>query len=59
VLIEGLESNAVGAARVSSLVKELLGPFRVIPVVLLDLFGPLFIREAIPDKPYPLTPRRS
>ena len=36
------ESDSVRAARIASLIKELLGTLRVIPLVLLELFWPLF-----------------
>ena len=44
----GLESNAVRAAWISCLIKQLLGTLRVIPVVLLELFGPLLKWGVIP-----------
>ena len=48
----GLESNAVGAARIPSLIKELLGSFRIIGVVSLDPFVPFLEGDVIPLQPY-------
>ena len=47
-------SNLVPAAPrgYSSLIKELLGSFRVIGIVLFDLGGPLTKRDVIPIHPY-------
>ena len=38
----GLKSNAVRAARISGLIKQRFGTFRVVVKDLLDIFGPIF-----------------
>ena len=53
VVKDGLESNAIRAARIPSLIQELLRPFRVIPIALLDLFGPLFKGDINTPSDYP------
>ena len=58
--VGGLESNAVRATRIPRLVEELLGSFRVIPVVLLHLLRPFRKRDRIPggglDRPHGFGP---
>ena len=50
---DGLEPNAIRAARIPRLIQELLRPFRVIPIALLDRFGPLFKGDKKPPSDYP------
>ena len=56
VTVPGSEANAVRAARIPSLIQQLLGRLGSIPVVLLDLIGPLFEREPILQHRWPIGP---
>ena len=49
MVLSSLDSNTVGAARISSLIQELLGSFRVVRVGLPDLFRPLFKWGIVPE----------